>query len=425
MKGQPHKVKAGALQFATLISVVIAVLLAAFILLTYTQLQFTRQLNLSQQLIQQSHDGLAYVKQKDIPYEEPTEVVLEGNSPGTLMLERTQWGIFDKIISTAIQGQKRHQKIAWMGGQLSSEQRPALYLVDSYSPLVVVGNTEIHGKALLPKSGVKAGNIVGTYYQGEQLIYGSRGVSKANLPLIPTTKHLYLQELLRNGIQIPDSLRISSVPNNPLQRSFTLPSQWLYRKGPIDLDQVDLEDNIIIKSDTLIRVSAFAKAKNIILVAPRIEIAANFKGSLQAIASKNIKIGISTQLKYPSALVVVAKKETKDRDRNDWTGIRVEQRAQIEGVVMYLGDSDNFNNEAEVQLLADSVLRGELYCEQATDIKGTVLGSVFTGRFAVKAKGSVYTNHLLDATIDSRNFPQIYGGITTSETKKTIVQWVD
>jgi hypothetical protein len=425
MKVFPHKIKAGALQFATLISVVIAVLLAAFILLTYTQLQFTRQLGLSEKLIQQSHDGMAYVKQKDIPYNQHIEVALEGNFLGTLTLEQTHWGIFDKVISRASLREKEHQNIAWIGGQLSEQQRPSIYLADNNTPLVVVGGTKINGKAILPKQGVKNGNIAGRYYQGKKMIYGTRGVSKANLPEIPAVKRLYFQELLKKGIDISDSLQINNVSNGPIGRSFELPAQWFYRSGVIDLDHVDLTDNLIVKSDTLIRVSAFAKAKNILLVAPVIEIAAKFNGSMQAIASQKIKVGIRAQLNYPSALVLIKEEKMKPSNSGAWSGIRVERRAQIEGSILFLDATERTNQETAVQLQKESVLKGELYCEQTTEIKGTVLGSVFTHQFAVMEKGSVYANHLLDATIDSRKFPPAYGGMVTQDTEKTIVQWVE
>ena len=174
MLGWRIKIKAGALQFAILISIVIAVIISAFILLTYMQLQYAKQLERSSNTIKLNHMGIAYAKQQAIRYDDSIQVPLSNVLDEELTVIKTHWGIFDKVVSVSKSKNFRSKKIGLLGGQLLKENRPAIYLEDSNSPLVVVGKTNIQGNVVLPRQGVKSGNIAGDYYRGEKLVYGTR-----------------------------------------------------------------------------------------------------------------------------------------------------------------------------------------------------------------------------------------------------------
>ncbi|GGG25169.1 hypothetical protein GCM10011344_27300 [Dokdonia pacifica] len=418
------KIKAGALQFTILVSVVIAAILSAFILISYSQLRFEKQLQRSSNVIKLVHDGINYAKQKAIVYNDSISIQLEEEMAEEITLYKTHWGIFDKVISRGKSKIFVSQNIALLGGQLSKDKRPAVYLEDSNSPLVVVGNTTIQGNVILPRQGVRPGNIAGNYYNGTSLVYGGIKQDASVKPQITEEKKDYIKSLLFGDLPQEDSLLIRSSASK-ITATFKTNPKWLYRPDAIEIGNQEIRNNIIIKSDSLIRISAFAKADNIILIAPYIEIDANVEGSFQAFASKGISVGENTKLSYPSVLVVLENENTINSNQEELQGIVLKKGSIISGSVIHLKGSENTYQKPMITINEDAMVQGEIYSDHSVQIEGIVKGSVYTHQFAIQARGSVYKNHLFDATIDSRNFPESFCGVITTETETNVVQWLD
>ncbi|WP_299676104.1 hypothetical protein [uncultured Dokdonia sp.] len=417
------KIRAGALQFAILVSVVIAAILSAFILISYSQLRFEKQLQRSSNTIKLVHDGISYAKQKSISYNDSIIIQLEEEIAEEIILYKTHWGIFDKVISIGKSKNFVSQNIALLGGQLSKEQRPAIYLEDSNSPLVVVGDTRIQGNVVLPRQGVRPGNIAGNYYNGTSLVYGGIMQNASVKPQISEQKKDYIKSLLFGDFPQEDSLFIRT--NTPrITSTFKTNSKWLYRPDMIEIGSQEITNNIIIKSDSLIRVSAFAKAYNIILIAPYIEIEANVEGSFQAFASKGISVAENAKLSYPSALVLFEDEDENNRLK-EFQGIILENGSSVFGSVIHLSIEKNTDQKPLITINEGALVRGEIYSDHIVQIEGEVTGSIYTHQFAIQKRGSIYKNHLFDAIIDSRNFPESFCGIETEQTQTNVVQWVD
>jgi hypothetical protein len=425
MLGMNTKIKAGALQFAILISVVIAVILSAFILISYSQLQFAKQLARSANTIKLSHDGIGYAKQKTIPYGDSITLYLEEDVQEEITIFKTHWGIFDKIVSIGKSRNFKTQKIALLGGQTLEKERSAIYLEDSNSPLVVVGDTRIYGNVVLPRKGIKSGNIAGNYYQGKSLVNGKINQNASTKPQISKEKKAYIKTLLFGNLPQEDSLFIRSFALE-ITSTFETAPKWVYSPDVIEVDNQSITRNIIVKSDTLIRVSAFAKAENIILIAPHIEIADNVKASFQAFASKSITVGKRVNLTYPSALVFQEKENpVLTTNQEELRGIVLEEGSTVSGSVIHLGSPRDTYQKALITIKENASVQGEVYSDHIVQLEGTVKGSVYTRQFAIATRGSIYKNHLFDATIDTRNFPISFCGIQTTQTQTNLVQWVN
>lgn len=423
MKIWRQKISGGALQFAILISVVIVVIISAFILLSYTQQQFARQVKDSGNAIKLAISGFDYLKQKDITYGDSVQFYLEGQERESFTLYKSHWGIYDKVVSAGTSNKFSTKKMALVGGKTAKEDRLVLYLDETNSPLVLVGNTIIQGNVVLPGQGVKPGAIAGNYFQGNTLIDGGVRSSRTKKPKVPTLKLNYIKNLIFGGVPDQDSLFLRSLEKT-MTSSFSTDPKWLYRSGIIDLKEEEIANNIIVKSDTLIRVSAFAKANNIILIAPHIEIANNLRGTFQAFAAKSITVGERVKLAYPSALVLMQSERMSSKEKITLEGITVGGGSTISGGIFHLGSTNDSYQKAMIHLSEGSLVRGEVYSDQTVELLGTVEGSVFAHQFEVQAKGSVYKNHLYNTTITTGDFPETYTGIHTDITDVTIAQWV-
>lgn len=179
---------------------------------------------------------------------------------------------------------------------------------------MLVGNTKIIGDVLLPEQGVKSGNIAGTSYYGNQLIYGSVSNSIDNFPKI---KNL---EYLKNFIKYPTI--VEGVPFEledalELHQSFFEKTAIYQEENAIYLANISLRGNIIISSKTAIYVAASATLENLILIAPKISIDENFKGSFQAFATENIVVEKQCVLSYPSALMLLKNEASESNSKEE------------------------------------------------------------------------------------------------------------
>lgn len=422
------KFKAGALQLTTFIIVVIALLLTAFILIVHVHKQFQVQSDFIKETTKQSNDGIDYVLQNSIPLSDTTSIKLDSEDYKTLKVYRGFWGVFEKVVSSATIKNNRFQKIAIVGFKQPKSYRIALYIQDNNKPLVLVGNTKIEGIAYLPRQGVKPGYISGQSYYGSRLIYGSTRVA-SNLPKLSSdiTKSISQLESISSTLHQDQFLNIQE--GNVYTNSFLKSLQIVYSNTEIDLEQIELTGHIVVQSKSKITVHSSAKLRDVVLVAPEIDIQPNTVGNFQAIASKEIIVGKNVSLNYPSALVL---KEHPKNEQNDNTAntikqtprITIDENTKVKGLVMYLGEENPNNYKSQILLKENALVYGELYNTQNTELLGLVYGSVFTNNFIANQSGSVYQNHIYNGTIIVNELPQEYIGLLFGNSKKGIMKWL-
>lgn len=423
------KFKAGALQLTTFIIVVIALLLTAFILLVHVHKQFQVQSDFIIETTKQSNEGIDYVLQNSIPLSDTTSIKLDSEDYKTLKVYRGFWGVFEKVVSTATIKNNHFQKIALLGSKQTESNRSSLYIQDNNKPLVLVGDTKIEGLAYLPKQGVKPGYIAGQSYYGSRLIYGpTRVASKLPKLSYDITKSISQFESMSSTLHQAQILNIQD--GNGYSNSFLKPLQIVYSNIEIDLEQVELTGHIVVQSKSKITVHSSAKLRDVLLVAPEIDIQPNTVGSFQAIASREITVGKDVSLNYPSALIL--KENPKNNEQNDnatntikqTPRIYIDENAKVKGLVMYLGEEPQNNYKSQVLLKENALLYGELYNTQNTELLGLVYGSVFTNNFIANQSGSVYQNHIYNGTIIVNELPQEYIGLLFEDSKRDIMKWL-
>jgi cytoskeletal protein CcmA (bactofilin family) len=332
------------------------------------------------------------------------------------------WGTYEKLHSKAKIKTTVLQKTALVGSKVDNIDKSALVLKDNNRPLVLVGNTQIKGKAFLPKRGVKSGNIAGTSYYGENYVYGNTALSK----LFPKIDQEILShvESLTNDVTFNNEkaefldLNTSKQHTNSFENSL----QLLYSNSEIVLSNVSITGHIAIQSQTKIVVEASAKLTDVILVAPVIEIQERVKGTFQAFATESISVAKHVTLEYPSALVM---QRNYVRDESSQTKmIYVADHSVIKGNVLVLGKTEATNYDAQAKIMPNAIIKGVIYCEQNLELRGTVYGTVYTDNFIIKEKGSIYQNHLFNAKISSSELELEFVSLPINHSKKGIAKWL-
>lgn len=422
------KLKGGALQLTLFIAVVIALLLAGFILLIHTHKRFNIQTDFIIQTAQNSSKGISQVLINRVPLNDTINVGLEDEDYQSLRVYREFWGVFEKVTSTASIKKNTLKRVALIGGVQSKNNRTALYVQDNNKPLVLVGNTKIEGVVYLPERGVKSGSISGQSYYGAQLIYGP--IRKAvGLPSLgkEIISQLTSVEAQVNKTEVEDFITLEN--EKTLSNSFLNKKQIIFSNSEIRLNNINIAGNIVIQSKIKIIVEASASLNDVILIAPEIEIGDSVKGVFQAIASKNIFVGKQVTMEYPSALVFSAEQteqSNNDLDTLNKNSIFIDDYSVIKGVVIYISTPkaqiNNYNPQIEIK--ENATVIGEVYCSENLELKGRVYGSVFTNNFIAKQSGSVYQNHIYNGGIMVNNLPQEYIGLSFNDSKKGILKWL-
>jgi cytoskeletal protein CcmA (bactofilin family) len=182
-----------------------------------------------------------------------------------------------------------------------------------------------------------------------------------------------------------------------------------------------------VVSETKIIVGTSAVLNDIVLMAPEIEIKDYVEGAFQALANKNIAVGKQCRLHYPSALVLVPKKESNDDELNSpitTKQIDIGDGSEITGTVIFYGKTKPNNFNPQLIIRKESIVKGEVYCSSNLELKGRVYGTVFTSDFVAKESGSIYQNHIYNGNIIIKELPAQYVGISFEASNKGIIKWL-
>jgi hypothetical protein len=416
------KIKAGALQYTMFISVVIVILISTFLLLTFLQNHFKTVSNFHIQSIQNTDLGFQYVSEREIPYDLQQDIKLPSAIESELILTKKHWGLFNLLKVQSKVKNNVFEKIGLLGG--FQVKKTALYLKDNNNALVLVGNTKIQGKVFLPKNGVKGGYISGHSYYGNQLIYGPIMQSNSELPIIKNRG--YLEELSKGIVDNENLIFINLIEGRKILNSFSKPTQIYKQSGVLTLRNLKLGGNIIIQSDTLIRVDNTAKLSDVLLIAPAIEIMNNVTGNFQVIARNSIVVGENCSLSYPSVLLINEKKvySSEKSGSIESAKIQISSNSIVKGIVAFLSNNVMSNYKPQIILEENSKVVGEVYCDKNFELKGDVYGSVYTNNFIAAQFGSVYQNHIYNGNIIEANLPTQYVGLPLENSIPKTSEWL-
>ena len=421
------KIKSGALQFTVFVAVLIALLLTGLILYAYTFIYMKEQSKGAIENIQFVDMGIySLLEQKELNTDTiRIDFIKKENQ--IVKVHLSQWGIFQKGISEARFRKKKFVKSAIIGSLLRANESPTLYLQETHNALTVVGTTSIRGVAFLPIQGVNSGYIAGNSYYGRQLIYGTIKKSSTELPKLGKIQTDAIQYYLKEyKINDPgDYINLFSVSR--IVNSFKAKTKGYYAVQPIILENKRISGNIIIKSETAIKIRKSALLNDIILIAPVIEIEDGTIGSFQAIASKKIVLGKKCNLGFPSALVLFQDNKN-DSDQNlsasSDNQILIDSGSTVKGCIAYFQTKEKPDFQTQIVLEKDARVKGQVYCNGNFELRGTVSGCVYTKQFVANQAGSIFMNHVYNATIENETISVVYGGIPLEQEPKSVLKWM-
>lgn len=408
--GTKHRLKAGVLPFVLAISLVLALVCSAAILLTYYHRISFLQGQINKSLRNNVLSGLQYglASLPELPEKEWIAIDLYGNGQDSVKIRKESWGFFHIIEAEALRGRHRHYKVALTGAQLP-EEKPVLYLEDKRRPLSIAGDTKISGDARLPKAGIKADYVNRIGYRKAKLVYGKILESQ---PEMPEPKAEMLNQLKELSGSPGRSGQIPPLYNSFQEREFlslSYPASFVLKDS--------LSGKILLKSEKEIVVRKEAYVKDVILFAPKIRIERGFEGQLQAFATDTLIVGKEVRLHYPSALGLLADKSG--------SLIEIQENAHIEGVIFH--ESKNEGEAFHLLKMAEgSQVLGEVWAKGFVELRGEISGTLSCGKFYLHTPASIYENYIFNGKIEREKLPSFYvsSALLNPEAKRNYVKWL-
>ncbi|TMU55653.1 hypothetical protein [Flagellimonas algicola] len=416
------KIRAGALQFVLFVGAIIAVLLMSFVLVSYTQVLFKKKTDVTLDLIQAAQTGLESSFKEPMQEGKPMEMSIQATSEMEVTVSKKTWGLLELREVMAKKGKLQFSKIGFVGKTI--ENRPALYLQDNQRPMVIAGKARIKGDAFLPQRGIKRGNIRGQGYTGSHLIYGKEEKSSSTLPQLDLELQSQLETLTQPFFQ-PKGETIRIQKGMILRQSFKEETKVI--KGEfLELDKVTLSGNVVVWAAHKIIVHPSSQLKDVLLIAPQIEIKDQVSGNFQALASRTIKVGQACNLEYPTVLAVHQPKIGElDKNKRTPPNMTMDKGSTVRGMMVYQTKNEINKSMTHIHVAEKAMLIGSMLCQGNLELKGSVLGSVATQGFIALENGSAYQNHLFNGTIDFSALPQKFSGLPyQNEQPNSIVKWL-
>ncbi len=383
-----NKIKASAIQYALVLTVVIALLLGGLILFSGASRSIETQFHIQEKLRFNAISGIEYGKafMEELALNEPKQLVLFDGGIDSVAVTKKNWGGYTILVSDAYHGNNSFQKMA-MVGHLPDHESKSLVLADLGSPLSVCGRTVIKGHCELPKRGIKRAYIAGQNYIGDKLLYGTKSTSQSHLPAIdqPFLNQINQPVLVeKQEWELVDSLVVS----------FSESPKYFYSAGPVSVSDCVLKGQIIIESGDSIFVGGNSKLENVILKSPVIYFETGFEGDVQVFSSHKITTEPNVTFRYPSVMGLI---ETERREKASI--LKLGEGTILLGSLFVTSDTPDFRKEVRLDISKSSYVAGLTYCNGKTQLNGKVNGQILTKKFYLKTASSTYENHLLNAEI--------------------------
>lgn len=379
--------KARALFYAVIVSLLVSVVSAALVSLAYLQrLQQTDQFE-QNRLINNVNSGLALIRSQAINTPS-TKIDLYGFQEDFIELGKKAWGLYDigfvRAISQATILPDTMAKICFLGTGFNTSLSSALLLTDHSTELALAGNTILKGQALVPNGRIRIGasNIP---YTGTEIPRGEQKDSPRHLPKVDEAR----MEILYRQF---NRKQFNPVPRQ-LEQSF-MDTLLIFGGRFVDLDKHNLEGHIMIIAEDSIKISATSQLENILLFAPRIIIADHFEGQIQAFASKELQVGKSCHLSYPSVLALIRNMQYTKKPI-----LSIGEHTITQGLV-FAHQAKYFRESILIKVTENVQIEGQLFANGEVDFRGILHGNLSCTNLWRESPMLKVKNLLLNAEID-------------------------
>ena len=404
------KLKAGALQYVVLLSLLIFFLVGMFMLRAHYSNQLVNQVLIQEQL--SDHIESTKVLLKNNPELVDGEGIREldlFDIPSSLVrMEIWNWGVYNKVFLQTSWQNHRREECFLLGDNIWEDERPSLYLADKNRYLSVCGETWLGGPVNLPALGVRKSYVDGVGYYRARAVQGEINRSNKSLPTLRNDLSQIFESAFNVNFQKDSVLLWDNVRIDSISGSFRNKTVCLWSPEPITLSNITLKGNIRLVSKQEIIIGEAVKLDQCIVVAPIVRFGDNFKGRAQVFARDSVHIGNNCKFKLPSVIYMNGTNGKKE--------LAMMKNVQFAGEIVL--DGINGKDAPVLKIGEGTRVEGFAYCNGTVELEGDIAGSLYTNRFLLKTSSALYENHLLNNRLDVSDLNTHYVGVSWFEKPK-------
>lgn len=334
-------------------------------------------------------------------FSQEREVTLYDSVPSQIKVNVRYWGLYEIVSMTATSSNLHQSRI--MGLRQLDGKDYALYYPAHNNALSLSGYTNIEGVAMLPPRGVTYTQMESRFFSGKKLTSNQILTSDKQMP---TPKFLHLADSALLAPRTFIEIGLDSIANN----FYNTPTMYCNYSGNM-LASCLLSGNIMLQAEKLY-IDTSSQIDNIIVRANSVTVCADFKGSLQILATDSVIVEQGALLEYPSGIYAREYVELADN-------------AIVNGYVIV--DNRNENRKPKECNYIQSKLakvRGLLYVNGVAQLQGIVSGVVMIDAANYFSKQGYYRNMIYNASMiysDKTAFPLWID----DKGKKETIKWVN
>lgn len=389
-----NELKSSSLTNAIFVCLMISILCGCLVFASHFKQFFQMKMNLQNELILRNASALNYFlanyDKMELNKMNSMDVIEDSMSSFGL---KKSWGFYSTLTVASVFKKDTVLKTILVGQKpIDNDSKLALYSTNYDKALKFSGEININGNLEIPNGRIEEAYINGTVGNKIKII-GSQKKSKKTFPKL-NVKLDYLESEL-------ESVLLEELNSNAYN-SFANLTKVINVSNIRVLQDISISGNYIIKSSNEIMISSSSNLKDLLIIAPSIKVESGFIGSIQIQATRSVIIEEGVILEYPSSIYVT---------NNNPISVVIGSNSTILGGIVVDGvDYDNSLN-TELVISEKSKIVGSVYCYGKTQLQGELIGEIYSDRFFLKTKSSIYENIIKDAVINRtillNNFVQL------------------
>lgn len=364
---------ANALQYTLIISVVIFVLVLTLMMYFHVNT-----------LISYSKD------QKVSSIRNHQNVFVSSDADNGITITSKPWGAFhiDKSITTSdLNISDGFNQIGLTIHPWSKNTIDQIHLPISNSYLQLSGKTKLDGQITVPYGIVKTTSAGGRIYEGGNLNQLQVKESFDQLPKESIESYSFSQWRDIESDSLTETL------SSRLSRSFKDQTICYFQNESIEIYDQVLTGNIKIVSNQKITIHPDASLRDVMLIAPVIEIKPRTKLTAHLVARDSILISENSLLKFPSSVTIA-------NSTNDQSFIEIKKNTMIQGLIYQFSIPKENWVRPNLIINEKSLIDGYIFNNGFTAHSGIIKGGITTKEFLALERGTLYRNYIIDGVVE-------------------------
>lgn len=387
-----HCLKGSSLANAVFLCVIISVFCGCFVLLNHYQNLLKDRLNTQEHLISTNESAINYFlgNSWDLEYDKKEAIDIFDDGI-TSFIEKKHWGFYDILICKTVFKKDTVSKAMLVGGMPNVSNKLALYVTDYDKSVKLSGETEIVGDLKIPN-----GKYAQAYINGQKgntiKVVGRQLKSDDKLPKIDKTIAFNIDNL--------QEAHIDTKEGKVFVNGFGSATRLLDVNTLDALGEVVCKGNYILYSESELHINKSLQLHDVVVIAPKVTINSGFKGNIQVVSEREVIIEEDVSLQYPSSIYI--------KNDIDSVLVSIKKGSKIAGGIVIDGNTHKASLHRKLSIDQDVTIIGNVYCYGSTELKGNIIGSLYTDKLFLETNSAKHENTILNSSITREALPETF-----------------